>query len=332
MKHLGLVAIGRNEGKRLRQCLQSVVGKVEKIVYVDSGSTDGSVDLARSLGAEVVILDLSLSFTAARARNEGFRRLLQLDANLEFVQFVDGDCEIVDGWLKQALDYLQQHSQVAVVCGRRRERYRDRSIFNRLCDLEWDTPVGEAKACGGDAMMRLSAFVQVEGYNSNIIAGEEPELCVRLRQQNWKIWRLDVEMTRHDAQITQFRQWWQRNVRSGHAYAEGAWLHGKPPERHSVKESRSIWFWGGILPVIAVGLAVFTSGLSFVLLLGYPLLGWRIYRYQRQRGREEKEALFYSLFCLLGKFPQFQGQLTFLMRRLLGKRTQLIEYKSATVN
>src|SRR3990170_3982962 len=92
---LGIVAIGRNEGERLRACLRSVVGDNRVVVYVDSGSTDGSVEMARSMGAEVVELDLATPFTAARARNEGFHRLEQLNPNVAFVQFVDGDCEVV---------------------------------------------------------------------------------------------------------------------------------------------------------------------------------------------------------------------------------------------
>ena len=183
MKQVGLVAIGRNEGQRLRQCLVSATDKVARVVYVDSGSTDGSLELARSLGADTVELDLSIPFTAARARNEGFARLLELAPDIEFVQFVDGDCEVVDGWIDRAYNELAAKPEVAAVCGRRRERYPEASIYNQLCDIEWDTPVGETKACGGDSMMRASAFQQVEGFNPALIAGEEPEMCVRLRQK-----------------------------------------------------------------------------------------------------------------------------------------------------
>ena len=68
VSEIGVIAIGRNEGERLRRCLDSVVGKGFSVVYVDSNSTDGSVDFARSVGAEVVELDMSLPFSAARAQ------------------------------------------------------------------------------------------------------------------------------------------------------------------------------------------------------------------------------------------------------------------------
>ena len=327
MNQVGLVAIGRNEGERLRQCLLSALGRVTTIVYVDSGSTDGSVEIARSLSVEVIELDLSLPFTAARARNEGFAHLLQINPEIEFVQFVDGDCEVVAEWLQCAWDELSNQPQVAVVCGRRRERFPQKSIYNRLCDLEWDTPVGEAKACGGDAMIRVKAFQQVKGFNPLLIAGEEPELCVRLRQGGWKILRIKAEMTLHDAQMTKFSQWWQRIMRSGHAYAEGAWLQGKSSEQHWVRESRSVWFWGLILPLLIFSMTWVTQGWSLLLLGGYPLLTYRIYRRKQQEDLSCQDALLYAIFCVLGKFAQVQGQIRFHLSRLLRKQSNLIEYK-----
>ncbi|MGG6294368.1 glycosyltransferase [Leptolyngbya sp. AN02str] len=325
---LGVVAIGRNEGDRLRRCLESLVGQATQIVYVDSGSTDGSVDLARSLGVDVVELDLSIPFTAARARNAGFIRLMQLNPRLEFVQFVDGDCEVAAGWLATAERFLRDNSRFAVVCGRRRERFPQATRYNLLCDIEWNTPVGEAKACGGDALMRVASVQQVNGFNSGLIAGEEPELCVRLRRQGWKIYRLDAEMTLHDAQMTKFGQWWKRSQRAGHAFAEGSYMHGAPPERHWVKETRSNWLWGLVVPVVAVFLAIPTYGLSLLLFLAYPLLMLRISRYMQRQGYPANEARLYALFCMVGKVPNALGQLQFVWNHRMGQRSRLIEYKS----
>lgn len=329
LKNLGLVAIGRNEGDRLRQCLISAIGSVAWIVYVDSGSTDGSVELAKSLGVEVVTLELSSPFTAARARNAGSDRLLTLNPQLEFVQFVDGDCELVAGWLSQAWQTLQSHPQVAVVCGRRREKFPDYSLYNRLCDLEWNTPIGTVKACGGDAMMRLAATQPLGGFNPTLIAGEEPELCVRLRQGGWQILRLEAEMTRHDAQITRFGQWWQRSRRAGYAYAEGAWLHGALPERHWVKETNRIWLWGLVVPAIALGGIPLTHDLSLWLLVGYPLLIYHTYCRLRAQGHSSSDALLYAVSCTIAKFPNILGQLQFHVNTCLGRRSTAIEYKQS---
>jgi glycosyltransferase involved in cell wall biosynthesis len=263
---VGAVVIGRNEGERLRRCLGSLVDSVRSVVYVDSGSNDGSVEYAKSLGVSVVPLDLSRPFTAARARNAGFERLLELEPGSSFVQFVDGDCEVVSGWIERGVETLTARTDLGVVCGRRRERYPGATIYNRLCDMEWDTPVGSALACGGDALMRVEAFLRAGGFDPELIAGEEPELCVRIRAKGFGIERLDAEMTLHDADMTRFGQWWQRSVRAGHAFAEGAHLHGAPPERHWRKESRRALFWGGVLPAIATLGVPLSQGRSLMLL------------------------------------------------------------------
>lgn len=321
---IGVVVIGRNEGLRLERCLTSLVGTADKIVYVDSGSTDGSVQMALKLGIEVVALDMALPFTAARARNEGFSCLQRVLPAMRYVQFVDGDCEVVTGWLSRAQAFLDAHPEVAVVCGRRRERFPENSVYNLLCDLEWDTPLGETKACGGDALMRAEAFASVSGFRPDLIAGEEPELCVRLRAAGSKVWRLDEEMTLHDAAMTRFSQWWQRSLRAGYAFAEGAFLHGAAPEQHWRRESNRAWIWGLGLPLATVFASVVLGGFGLLLLLAYPL---QVVRLARRGDRSARENWLRALFLVLGKFPEMCGQIKFLLNRVGAGKTALIEYK-----
>jgi GT2 family glycosyltransferase len=327
LARVGVVAIGRNEGERLRRCLVALDPASRPTVYVDSGSTDGSQALATSLGADVVALDLTVPFTAARARNAGFERLRQLVADLDFVQFVDGDCEVDPKWIEIATAELDARPDVAVVCGRRRERSPQTTIYNRLCDLEWEGPPGETIACGGDALMRVSAFQAVNGYRPDLIAGEEPELCVRLRAHSAKIVRLPAEMTLHDAAMSRFGQWWKRNVRAGHAFAEVSRLHAGSPFGIWKRECRSNWFWGLVLPLAALTAAPFTWGISLVLLLGYVVLYWKIARGRRRSGDDPVTARLYARFCVLSKFAQMSGQARYLWNRMLGRTNRLIEYK-----
>lgn len=301
------IVIGRNEGERLVACLASLAGQVQRLIYVDSGSADGSVQAARDAGATVVELDMTLPFTAARARNAGLAAVTKA----RFVHFVDGDCVVQDGWVAKALQFLATRPDVAVVCGRRREIFPAASVYNQLCDWEWDTPKGEALACGGDAVMRLGAVIAAGGYRDSLIAGEEPELCLRLRDAGWVIWRLDAEMTLHDAQILRFGQWWKRTRRAGHAFAEGAYLHGRAPERHWVKETQRALVWGIGLPLLALIV-------PWVLLI-YPL---QVVRLRRRFGNWTQAA-----FSILGKFPEAMGVIEFHLNRLRGRKTGLLEYK-----
>lgn len=327
---VGAVVIGRNEGERLRRCLTSLAEQGACLVYVDSGSRDGSVALARSLGADVVELDTTRPFTAARARNAGLARLRALHPDLDLVQFVDGDCEVVRGWIENAVRAMAGDGSVAVVCGRRRERHPEATIYNRLCDIEWNTRVGFADACGGDALMRIGPLAEVGGYDDSLIAGEEPELCLRLRQRGYRILRADAEMTLHDAAITRFGQWWRRTVRSGHAYAEGFALHRHEPGRYCAKQVRSNFAWGLLLPALSLSLLGFSAVLAALVLASYTVLAARVYLGGRRRGLSSRDARLFAVFVALGKLPSALGQWRYVWHRVRGQRSALIEYKGTS--
>ncbi|MDO9525366.1 MAG: glycosyltransferase [Gemmobacter sp.] len=310
------IVIGRNEGDRLIACLRSLTGQVRRIIYVDSGSSDGSADRAAALGAKVVALNMEKPFTAARARNAGVAGALA-DGTPEYLQFVDGDCTVAPDWVATAIGFLDDNPDVAVACGRRRERFPEASVYNALCDREWDTPVGPATACGGDALMRAVAVTAVGGYNAALIAGEEPDLCLRLRRSGWKVWRLDAEMTLHDAAMTRFGQWWRRTRRAGHAFAEGAALHGDGPERHWVRETRRAVVWGLVLPLIAAT-ASLVHPVGAVLWLTYPA---QVARLAPRMGWTA------AAFTVIGKLPEALGVMGYHLGKIRGRKAKIIEYK-----
>jgi GT2 family glycosyltransferase len=316
----GFVVIGRNEGQRLARCLASLAPTGWPLVYVDSGSGDGSPQLAADCGAVVVALDMAQPFTAARARNAGLAMLASLQPSLRFVHFVDGDCVIDGAWPAAALACLAEHPDVAVVCGRRREIRPDASVYNWLCDREWDTPVGEAIACGGDALMRFEAVAGVGGYRNGLIAGEEPELCLRLREAGWRVVRLDREMTLHDANITRFGQWWRRTLRGGFAFASVLALHSRSPRRIWLKEVLRALAWGAALPSAILVLA-WLYPVAAGLLLIYPL------QVARLAARGGDGGWRFALFMMMAKFAEAAGILKYVVLRITGHTAGLIEYK-----
>ena len=346
MRDIGIIVIGRNEGERLRRCLESVVGRAMSVVYVDSGSTDGSVQLARSMGADVVELDPSRPFSAARARNAGAERLATSSPELRFVQFVDGDCELRDGWIDRAASELNSRHAVAIVCGRRRERFPDASIYNGLADLEWDTPTGLAQSCGGDAMVRLDAFRDVGGFDPTIVAGEEPELCQRLRQQKWKILRIDAEMTWHDAAILRFSQWWNRQIRSGYGATDVCMRFGQSRDNPFGRQVRSAQFWtiGFVALVIFGTFAGFIAGsaltgrrhdFSFAVLGAvaaiaiWPLQIVRLTIANYRRAHSLKIASGFAVLTMIAKWSFLVGRRRYFRDRRTGRLTRQIEYKAA---
>lgn len=331
---IGVVVIGRNEGERLRRCLASVLAQSWQVVYVDSGSSDGSAELARDLGASVVDLDMSVPFTAARARNAGFDRLRERAPGLDLVQFVDGDCEMVSGWMDAAAEALAARPDVVAVNGRLNERHPEHSIYNRLGDLEWNAArPGEINAIGGIFMIRRSAFQQLGGFDPSVAAGEEQELCQRLMRQGWRLWRLDRDMAWHDLGMRHFGQWWRRQARGGYGGLEVTLRFGIGRYRANILRARFWSLWPLLVPLAGVAVAGFAGpgpGVAAALLvLGlWPAQMLRIALRTRRQGQPWPLALAFGGFTMLSFWPQMQGQLRYLRDRRKGRGVRLIEYKS----
>lgn len=323
MNTVGAVIVGRNEGERLVRCLASMQGTADRMIYVDSGSADNSVGVARAAGAEVVELDLSRPFTAARARTAGFQALQNGGKLPEFVQFVDGDCALQSGWIEAAKQALAQDLQLGIVTGWRSEIYPERSIYNALCDFEWHRPAGEILTCGGDMMVRSAAFEAAGGFDETVIAAEDDEFCVRVRAQGWNMRRLPLGMTLHDAAMTKFSQWWARAVRSGHGFAQVGHLH---PE-YFVRERRRVLIYGAILPALALLGLVTSLWVTAAVVALYGVNYLRTAQGLQREGLPRREAFRHSVLLALSKLPNFQGMLTFWWRHLRGLKMNIIEYK-----
>lgn len=281
--------------------------------------------MALARGIVTVALDMSVPFTAARARNRGFERLRRVWPDIAFVQFVDGDCEVLEGWLPAARAYLEANQSVACVCGRLRERFPERSVYNRLCDAEWNRPAGETSACGGIAMMRAASFESVGGFRDDIAAGEEAELCSRLRSLGGVVWRLSTPMALHDASMYRFGQWWIRCKRSGFGTANSLSLRLSGDRGADFRKLLRPWLWCVLLPLFAaLGFAFWGSVVLLVLLL-YPA---QVLRNAMSAQGSWRARLERGFFLTLGKFPELAGQLQFWGGRRSSAATASFDYKS----
>jgi GT2 family glycosyltransferase len=254
---MAAVVIGRNEGARLEPSLRSVQNAGLPHVYVDSGSSDNSPAVARRLGIPVVELGPSRPFSAARGRNEGLDEALLHWPESDYVLFLDGDCVLDPLFPAAAAATFEEHPDCAIVTGHLSERHPEASIYNRLCAIEWQSPAGKIEnmnALGGIMAARISAFREVGGFNEQAIAGEEPDLGVRLGLAGFSIIKIDRPMATHDAQMLRFSQWWKRAMRSGHALAYRYARHGRTAFRDGQRELRSVLFWGFALPLVVLTL------------------------------------------------------------------------------
>ncbi len=312
------VLIGRNEGARLVAALRALTAQVRSVVYVDSGSTDDSVAAAQAAGARVVCLDMSVPFSAARARNAGFDALDPQG----YVLFIDGDCALDPGFLAPAIAHLDANPDTALVTGWRRETAPGDSLYNRLCDWEWHRPAGPIASCGGDILVRAKAWRQAGGQNPALIAGEDEEFCLRLGAAGWQMTRLPVTMTHHDAHMMRFGQWWARATRAGHAFAQIGTLF---PD-HWRAERRRTLVYALALPALTAGATATLGPAGLLPLLAYPYNLARSARALARDGVTDRRLALAGLL-VLSKLPNMIGMARFWARRARGAHMTLIEYK-----
>lgn len=324
---VSVVVIGRNEGDRLRQCLTSVLAmrypsSLLEVIYVDSSSVDGSVEMAQALGVTTISLSAGAA-TAARGRNAGWRV-----ARFPFVFFLDGDTVLDPDFVAAAMPHFADES-VTGIWGIRRESDPDGSIYNAVLDLDWGVP----ESFGGDAIVRRGALESIDGYNEALIAGEDPEMCRRMRDKGFRNLYLPIAMTEHDLAIHHWSQYWRRSIRTGHAYAEVSGMYAQTDDPLWLRKSRRNLVRGigwMAAPFVCVALSIVLRSPLPVLMFLAGALGvilrtaWKA----RQKAGRLSKALAYGLHSHLQQVPIFLGQLRYFGRKWRHHKPTLIEYKT----
>jgi glycosyltransferase involved in cell wall biosynthesis len=325
-----IVVIGRNEGQGLARCLESIQQvrgvTIREVIYVDSDSTDGSPELASRYGATVIKVHPERP-TAAIGRNAGWRR-----AASELILFLDGDTVLHPDFPLAACYALSLDASIAVVSGHRREIHPEQSVYNRVSDLDWVSPTGFSEFCGGDALMRHKALLETGGFDEGLIAGEEPELCRRMRARGYRILHIDHPMTGHDLQILHWSQYWKRATRTGHAYAEVSERFRDSDDPLWTSERNGNLIRGGFWIVsfaAAIAAGFWYGPVSITLWLALLLLlslrsAWKA----RWKTRNTFTLLVYGIHSQLQQFPICVGQLKYELDKIRRKRSRLIEYKT----
>lgn len=321
LNRAGIVVIGRNEGMRLVESLTAAKEFGCPIIYVDSRSSDGSVNRVNEMNINVLILDQDKPINASRARNEGYKYLLENNPDLEFIHFIDGDTVFDPMWNNIAIDILSINPSLAVICCVLKEKNRHCSIFARLLEIEWRLMTKCNGKCGGNATIRVSALLSVGGYDEDLIAGADPDLYRRISNKGFHLKVVNKELAEHDARMLKLSQWWTRGVKSGFGYSDII-------NRYNFTGGmRSAIIWGGIIPFIFILSSVNYGFLGWVVLLLYPMQATRIYFSKEISCLDKGDKYFYCCNILLSKFPQLYGAFKYLMFKTLKVNKKAIQYK-----
>jgi GT2 family glycosyltransferase len=322
LSEIGVVIIGVNVERYLADCIRSVQSadyprKLLKIVYVDGGSRDASVRVANEFeGVQVIELN-DRHPTPGRGRNAGWKHLAA-----PLIQFMDADTVLDPDWFQRACAALDDSNPA--VCGHRRERYPQKNVYHRFTEMEWHYETGPCRYFGGEVLVRRSVLETTGGFDEDLVAGEDPELSYRIRQNGWQILRIDAPMSIHDINMTTFRQYLKRAFRSGYAYAEIALRFIRNPEKLWLKESIRILV-KALLPICLVITGILSGNTGWGILLGVLILVRPLFNLGRlKRGSRQpwRYVLLYAGHTALVVYPQFWGMMRYFWGRATGRPLQ----------
>jgi GT2 family glycosyltransferase len=155
---LSVCLIVKDEELMLRSCLESVIDLVDEIVVYDTGSTDRTVEIARSMGARVFEGYWDGSF--ARARN-----IALAQARSEWILVIDADEKFLGD--PQACRTLLQ------------EQHSDAEAF--LVAIESLNETGNASSTHmGVRFFRRSACVYLHRLHEQVVAKDDPDRPLRI--------------------------------------------------------------------------------------------------------------------------------------------------------
>ncbi len=308
------VIIGLNSEKYLGECIKSCLEvtkeyNVAKIIYVDGGSDDNSINIADELGVTTIIYEGSYPSPGIQ-RNIGFKA-----SKNKYIMFLDSDTIVNKEFVVKALDILKNGIGVGGVFGRRIEKYPTKNFYHVIANIEWNKQIGTAKDFGGDVVLKREAVQLTGGYNEELIGGEDPELARRIIKLGYEIIGLDTTMTIHDINMNSIKSYLKRAYRSGYGFGAVHYFH----KEYWILENKRILI-RGFLSILCFFMIFFNF--LFIILFVLILFKPRIFnskRISKELDLDKFEGKIYLYHSSIVVIPQFFGLIRFYLGLLLKK-------------
>ena len=250
-----------NEEKRIAAAIESALHAVRavggEVVLADSCSTDRTVDIAQAYPIRIVQLAHPQERRCGAGPQLGYQH-----SRGEFVYILDGDMEMLDGFLEQALDFMRSRPDIAGVGGNVVEQNKvSLEYVSREERVNTHMKPGQVDRLDGGGLYRRSA-IEASGYlsNRNLHSYEEFDLAVRLRSQGWTLWRLPFDVSRHFGHdVPHYRLLvarWQTRYVCGLGELLRASL-GRPHLRLVINGLRELRIYLGVMAWWAILLSIF---------------------------------------------------------------------------
>ncbi|UCD05132.1 MAG: glycosyltransferase [candidate division WOR-3 bacterium] len=312
--YVSVVIIGKDEEKNLANCIRSVrdieypAERVE-IIYVDNGSHDRSVAIARQQNINTVE-ERGQYPSPGLARNRGIR-----EAKYDIIHFIDGDMTMDSGYLGKAVRFLDV-DKIGCVIGDVQELGSESSFLSRVLNYPWASrKTGFVEAPGGGGTFRKSVLEAVEGYNPYVLKGQETEIGYRIREEGYRIYKIDHLMAMHDYGINRLDDLVKRSYRMGSSYGMIMTMPQVGSYADLTRRARSLFVQGMLLTVV-IAMLIITGRLFLLLAVPLVICLYVLLRHWREIvSARDARAYAYYLLMQFNKPVVLCGFVACLLRR-----------------
>lgn len=188
---LSVIIVARNEERNIVRCISSVLKataslKDVEVLLVDSNSSDNTIEIAKQFPINIIRLKNGWQLSPSAGRFSGVNNTLG-----EYILIIDGDMELLDGWVDFALNYFMDHNKVAAVMGRHYDRYIQANMSysspQLRNDYKYSDKVEKIKYAFGSAIFRRSALLEVGNFHPYLRGEEEAEISYRLLKNGYEL-------------------------------------------------------------------------------------------------------------------------------------------------
>lgn len=202
---VSIIVIGFNEERYLAEAIESALAQDYEpieIIYVDDGSTDQSLAVARRYEDRIRIVSQKNSGGCSSPRNHGVRL-----STGQFLSFLDGDDIILPDKISSQMRLISENKNVGLVCGNYQNfsnGVRSKPHFESCDRIRYllndgvavlpkgiapNILVHENFTITGAALVSREAFLAMGGFNEYLLSCEDYELYYKISCE----WSLVVE-------------------------------------------------------------------------------------------------------------------------------------------
>lgn len=193
MTKVSVIISTRNAALSLETCLLSIQGQIDKayeLIVVDRDSTDNTKAIAKKFTDKVY----NFGSERSEQRNFGAKQ-----SSGDYLLFIDADMELSPAVISAAVGKIQSDPEIKAVIIP--EKSVGEGYWSEVKSFERSFYINDSNI-EAPRFIKREDFLKINGYDADLIAGEDWDLHQRLKDNGIKIGRIDTLIYHHEGHLT----------------------------------------------------------------------------------------------------------------------------------